>query len=187
VSSGAQERRRSPYWWTIGGVLGALAVSGAVWAAMGQDGSDGDGDSDGGSTTTEAPEPAAAPADGGEGGEGGGEGRGEPRTDWEHLFDAEYAGPVWITVTAPDDERRTVTITWGPWQRRIVHQDDEPRSYLFSKGAGSTVPLTVEVDPAATVDFGAGTPPVDAEDVNDGWTETGDTTDTADTTDPPPS
>lgn len=181
MSSGAQERRRSPYWWTIGGVLGALAVSGAVWAAMSQDGSDGSGDDDGdgGSATTEAPEPAAAPADGGEGG-------GEPRTDWEHLFDAEYAGPVWITVAAPDDERRTVTITWGPWQRRIVHQDDEPRTYLFSKGAGSTVPLTVEVDPAAAVDFGSGTPPVDAEDVNDGWTETGEPTGTADTTEPPP-
>lgn len=142
-------------WAWIGTVLGAVAVSGALVAVLHQ--SDGDsGDRPAGASEQVGPPPAAG------------------RQHWKHEWPATYAGPVWITVDPPDDVPRTVTITWGPWQRQILHDDAAPVTYLFGKSptaAGdATVPTAVDVDPAAVVTFGSGTPPPEAVDINDGWT-----------------
>jgi hypothetical protein len=77
---------------------------------------------------------------------------------------------VWITVEAPDSDVRTIVVTWGAWQRRIVHEGSDVASYRFTKDPGATVPIVVDVEPDAVVTFGSGTPPPDSEDVNAGWT-----------------
>lgn len=92
---------------------------------------------------------------------------------YRHVFDRDYVGPVWITVDAPDAGTRSVTIKWGPWQRRITHQGAEPVTYHFWKGITSGIedvpPTTVVVDPGAEVVFGAGEIPQGAIDVNKDW------------------
>lgn len=92
---------------------------------------------------------------------------------FRHVFESDYVGPVWITVEAPDAGTRSVTIKWGPWQRRITHQGSEALTYHFWKGvtpAGERVPpTTVVVDPGAEVTFGAGAIPEGAVDVNKEW------------------
>ena len=140
----------------IGGVLGAAVVSGALLAVLNERDGGGSGDVDGGSGSS---------SNGGSGSQAAEDARGE----WEHHFPETYSGPVWITVEAPDDEVRTVTITWGEWQRTIVHSAAGPATYEFHKNPGPTVPTTVTVEPAAKITFGSGAPPTGAEDVNDNW------------------
>lgn len=144
-------------------VVGALVVAGAVAAVLhGPEGTDTVGDGPAGDREIEDGEI--------EDGEVTAEGR---RPRWEHEYPTSYTGPVWITVTAPDDVARTVTIDWGPWRRRIVHDGTGPVSYRFTKDPGPTVPTVVHVEPAATVQFGSGRPPPEgATDVNAGWERT---------------
>jgi hypothetical protein len=97
-----------------------------------------------------------------------------------HEFPADYAGPVWVTVDAVDATAHTVTIAWGSRERRIVHEDAEPVTYVFTKAppgpGGESVPTTVTVEPDAVVTFGNGpAPPADAVDVNADGTSTDDT------------
>jgi hypothetical protein len=98
----------------------------------------------------------------------------QAKTEWTHHYPADYAGPVWITVDAPDDAPRTLVIRWGPYQKRIHHDVAEPTIYLFNKdsvdASGESAPTTIHVEPGAVVTFGQGTnPPVGSLDVNDGW------------------
>lgn len=92
----------------------------------------------------------------------------------EHTYPAEHAGPVWIVVTAPDDDRRDVLIQWGPWNRPITHRGTAPVTYVFDKGptepGDQVVPTSVSVDPGAKVEFGHGAePPPGSVDVREGW------------------
>jgi hypothetical protein len=144
VTSGMKGRRR---WWVIGGVLGAIAVSGGLVAVLG--GTSGDADEPGGQV------------------EGTLDGE---RVEWRHEFPEAHAGDVWITVEAADESPRTVTITWGEWQRRLSHDASGRQTYVFTKNPGPTVETVVRAEPAAVVTFGTGTPPAEAEDVNAGWT-----------------
>jgi hypothetical protein len=90
-----------------------------------------------------------------------------------HEFPASYGGQVWITISAADDAPRSVTIRWGPWERRLVHQSDGPVSYWFTKDppkpGDENVPTTVRIEPRAEVDFAQGTPPVGAIDASNDW------------------
>lgn len=145
----------------IGLAVGALAVSGAIVAVL---------------TDREGPATAEDANGSGEAGDGEPEvltgADGEPMdldTEWLHTFDEDHEGVVWITVTAPDTEVRSVTVSWGPWERHITHATTDPASYHFSKNLGPTVTTVVRVDPAAHVTFGQGAPPEGAIDVNDGW------------------
>jgi hypothetical protein len=92
----------------------------------------------------------------------------------DHLYPSEYGGDVWITVKAPDPHARTITITWGPWQRVIDHRTQGSRTYVFSKyptrAGEQNVPVHVVVAPSAKVKFGSGRRPAASIDVNDGWT-----------------
>jgi hypothetical protein len=92
----------------------------------------------------------------------------------DHLYPSEYGGDVWITVKAPDARARTITITWGPWQRVIDHHTKQRRTYVFTKyptrAGEQNVSVHVEVAPGAKVRFGSGRRPADSIDVNDGWT-----------------
>jgi hypothetical protein len=133
-------------------VVGVIAVSGALIAVVS---ASGDGDE---------PKP----------------GRPVEESSYDHEFPADYAGPVWITVDAADAGARTITIAWGPWERRIIHEDAGPVTYVFTKNPPSpddeNVPTTVTVEPAARVEFGNGpTPPAGAVDVNADWTSADDT------------
>jgi hypothetical protein len=98
----------------------------------------------------------------------------DPSSD-SHEFDADYTGPVWITVDANDATPRNVLISWGDWQRPIVHQTADPVSYEFTKERAETAvtnaPAMVEVEPSAEVTFHQGDPPNDAIDVNEDWIE----------------
>jgi len=140
--------RRRGIW--AGLVIGIVAVSGALGAVL-----YGDGGPDG-------HEPAARQPD-------------EPDGPVEvsHEFPASYGGQVWVTINAGDDAPRSVTIRWGPWERRLVHESDGPVSYWFTKNppkpGDENVPTTVRIEPAADVDFDQGTPPVGAVDASTGW------------------
>ena len=96
-----------------------------------------------------------------------------PDATFEHTYPAEHEGPVWIRVQAPDGDRRTIRIRWGPHQRLIVHETPWAVTYAFRKGAGPTVPTTVTVSSGSGVSvvFGKGLiAPIGSVDVNDGWT-----------------
>lgn len=143
-------------WVWIGGAIGAMAVSGALVAVLNEhDNGEGGGTGGAGEAGDSADETVPEPG----------------QTHWRYTYPESYAGPVWITVEAPDNRVRQVTITWGAWQRRLVHEDVEPTTYLFNKSPGPTVPIAVDVEPEATVTFGSGTPSPDAEDINAGWTQ----------------
>jgi hypothetical protein len=94
-------------------------------------------------------------------------------TTWRHTWPAEVSGDVWITVDAEDSATRTITIRWGPWQRPILHSTADPVTYVFTKDptppGEDPVPITVDVVPGATVEFGDGPPPSPNEDVNADW------------------
>jgi hypothetical protein len=134
-------------WAIIGGVLGAIAVSGGLVAVLGNSENDAEGQD-------ESAEETLAGA----------------QEEWRHEFPESHAGQVWITVEAPDDEPRMVTITWGEWERRVTHTAEGPRTYVFTKDPGPTVPTVVRAEPAAVVEFGAGAPPDGSENVDEGWT-----------------
>jgi hypothetical protein len=130
----------------VGLVIGVIVVSGALLAVFQSGGDD------------EAP---PQQADG-------------PR-EFTHEFPADYGGQVWITVTSPDDSPRQVTIRWGPWEKRFVHESDEPLTYWFTKDppkpGAENVPVTVTVDPGADVTFDQGTAPLEAIDKSTEWDE----------------
>jgi hypothetical protein len=138
----------------VGLAIGIIAVSGALVGVLYDRDESGDDADD---ETPELPEVA---------------------TESSFTWPAAYAGPVWITVVAEDAGTRTVTIVWGPWQRRITHATAEPVTYVFDKdanGADEAVPATVRIEPGADVEFGSGEePPADAEIVNSGWTSVAD-------------
>jgi hypothetical protein len=141
----------------VGLVVGVIAVSGALFAVASGTGDD--------ETTRE---------------------RVARSSTYGHEFPADYAGPVWVTVDAVDATAHTVTIAWGPWERRIIHEDEAPVTYVFTKNppepGDENVPTTVTVEPDAEVTFGNGpTPPADAVDVNADWTATDDTSTTGST------
>jgi hypothetical protein len=96
-------------------------------------------------------------------------------TSWGYTWPAEVSGQVWITVDAEDAATRTVTIRWGPWERPILHTTADPMTYVFTKDptppGEDPVPITVDVVPGATVEFGNGPPPTPNEDVNADWIE----------------
>ncbi|MGH9213952.1 MAG: hypothetical protein ACRD2C_25255 [Acidimicrobiales bacterium] len=98
----------------------------------------------------------------------------EPASEWRHTWDAELAGQVWITVDAEDAATRRITLTWGPWQRQILHASADPVTYWTTKTPSpegeDAVPIMVDVNPGAVITFGEGTPPVPAEDVSQEWT-----------------
>lgn len=145
-----------------GGVFGAVVVSLAVFAVLNERG-----------TSRDRPDRSASASTADAGGVSIDDDASadEPGQElWRHTFPESYTGPVWITVESPDDRVRTLTIVWGAWKRGIVHEGTEPVTYHFAKGGGPSIPVTVAVEPAATVTFGSGeTPPPDAQDVNDGW------------------
>jgi hypothetical protein len=130
-------------------VIGVVAVSGALAAVV-----YGGGDEQGADR-----EPGGGPP--------------EQAVEVTHEWPATYGGQVWITVDAPDDAPRSITIRWGPWERRIVHDTAEPTTYWFTKDTpqpgDESVPATVRIDPGADVTFDQGTPPVGAVDVSDDW------------------
>lgn len=146
-AAGGQSSSR--WWLWLGLVIGAVAVSGALAAVLYERGDTGNGDSDD-DDDGDRPELELA-------------------AEWEHAFPESYSGPVWITVQAPDEATRTITIVWGPWQRTILHRGTEPVSYLFGKGEGPTVPTWVGTEPEAQITFHRGTPPDGAVDVNADW------------------
>lgn len=94
-------------------------------------------------------------------------------TSFSHTFPAEYEGPVWVTITAPDAQPRSVVLRWGPWQKPFTHQGVGPATYAFGKGATKpgeqTVPTTVDIEPGATVEFGQGAPPPGTVSVANDW------------------
>lgn len=157
--SGERRSAGARRWAWIGGVAGALAVSGALLAVLYEQ-----GDSEPPTDKTSSDRPAEVAGD---------KPVGPVKSEWEDDFSAEYAGQVWITVTAPDSRVREVTLTWGPWQRTVPHEGTDPVSYWFTKQGGTSDPLTVVVEPEANVTFEQGTPPKGAEDINADWTRIG--------------
>jgi hypothetical protein len=95
-----------------------------------------------------------------------------------HEWPAEYSGQVWITVDADDASPRSVTISWGPWERTFVHESADPLTYWFTKAppkpGDANVPATVRIEPGAGVTFGQGPPAVGALDRSTGWDDTSD-------------
>jgi hypothetical protein len=107
----------------------------------------------------------------------GGESEASPQPDEavkiSHTWPATFGGQVWITVDADDATPRSVTIDWGPWERRFVHESADPVTYWFTKDppkpGDDNVPATVRIEPGAKVTFDQGPPPVGALDRSTGW------------------
>lgn len=136
--------------------VGAVVVSGAVVAILNEGGEDDDGEEEASDNTDPTSvEPANEPDE----------------TSWNHRYPEHYVGPVWITVETDDGTARNITITWGPWQRKAVHDGAAPLTYLFRKDSEDLVTVVVDVEPPvdADVTFGHGDPPNDGIDVNAGW------------------
>jgi len=157
--SGERRSAGARRWAWIGGVAGALAVSGALLAVLYEQ-----GDSGPPTDKTSSDRPVEVPGD---------EPVGSVKPEWNHDFPADHAGQVSITVTAPDNRVREVTLTVGPWQRTVPHEGTDPVSYWFTKQGGTSPPLTVVVQPEAKVTFDEGPPPDDAEDINADWVRIG--------------
>lgn len=143
--------RRSGIWhgvW-VGLVIGVIVVSGALVAVLHGPGSD---DSD---ARRDSPQRLDEP------------------TEVTHEFPAGYVGQVWVTITAPDAAPREVTISWGPWNKHLVHRSAEPKTYWFTRDAATSeadnIPATVHVEPGAEVTFDQGMVPVGAVDASIGW------------------
>lgn len=144
-----------------GGAFGALVVSVAVFAVLNEHGTSREPNQGAAANTDDAGD--VTPDDDVTADEPG-------REMWRHTFPESYSGPVWITVESPDSRVRTLTIVWGAWKRGIVNEGAEPVTYHFTKSGGPSIPVSVAVEPAATVTFGSGaTPPPAAQDVNEGW------------------
>lgn len=145
AAGGGRHGRRRGVW--VGLVIGVIAVSGALVAVLQDSGGD--------------DEPSPLPG-----------GPIEP-VEVTHEFPADYSGQVWITVTAADDAPRTVTIRWGPWERRFVHESPDPETYWFTKDppqpGDENVPTTVRIEPGADVVFDQGSAPIGSFDMSTGW------------------
>ena len=151
--------RRRGIW--VGLAIGVVAVSGALAAVL----YGGDGGADGSGSAARQGEDPNGPV------------------EVSHEFPASYGGQVWITISAADDAPRSVTIRWGPWERRLVHESDGPVSYWFTKNppqpGDENVPATVRIEPRAEVEFAQGTPPVGAVDASTEWDPAADAPDEA--------
>ena len=96
-----------------------------------------------------------------------------PWTFGQHPDD--YKGPVWIRITPATGNANkpyTVRILWGQYLfERELFIPDGPISLTHHKTNLGSIPLQINVEPAATVTVGQGPPP-DEEWVNidEGWT-----------------
>ena len=96
-----------------------------------------------------------------------------PWTFGQHPDD--YRGPVWIRIapaTGNANQPHTVRILWGQYLfERELYIPDGPLSLTHHKTNLGSIPLQINVEPAATVTVGQGPPP-DEEWVNidEGWT-----------------
>jgi hypothetical protein len=146
----AAASRRRGVW--LGLVIGVIVVSGALVAVLQDPGSGDDRDA--------APEPQEGPV------------------EVTHAFPADYIGQVWITISAPDAAPREVTILWGPYEKHLVHQSADPKTYWFTRDAITTeadnIPATVQIEPGADVEFDQGMAPIGAIDASTGWEESPD-------------
>ena len=96
-----------------------------------------------------------------------------------HLFDSDYTGPVWITLSETPARSQMVTLTWGPRRQTFEHSGPEAVTYVFTKDwtdEGAPQPLDVHLPAGGQVDFDAGAnPPASAASIAEGW-KTVDTT-----------
>ena len=96
-----------------------------------------------------------------------------PWTFGQHPGD--YKGPVWIRITPAAgnaNKPHTIRILWGQYLfERELYIPDGPLSLTHHKTNLGSIPLQINVEPAATVTVGQGPPP-DEEWVNidEGWT-----------------
>ena len=96
-----------------------------------------------------------------------------PWTFGQHPDD--YKGPVWIRITPATgnaNQPHTVRILWGQYLfERELFIPDGPISLTHHKTNLGSIPLQINVEPAATVTVGQGPPP-DEEWINidEGWT-----------------
>lgn len=96
-----------------------------------------------------------------------------PWTFGQHPDD--YKGPVWIRITPATgnaNKPHTIRILWGQYLfERELYIPDGPLSLTHHKTNLGSIPLQINVEPAATVTVGQG-PPSDEEWVNidEGWT-----------------
>ena len=96
-----------------------------------------------------------------------------PWTFGQHPDD--YKGPVWIRITPATgnaNQPHTVRILWGQYLfERELSIPDGPISLTHHKTNLGSIPLQINVEPAATVTVGQGPPP-DEEWINidEGWT-----------------
>lgn len=96
-----------------------------------------------------------------------------PWTFGQHPDD--YKGPVWIRITPATgnaNKPHTIRILWGQYLfERELYIPDGPLSLTHHKTNLGSIPLQINVEPAATVTVGQGPPP-DEEWINidEGWT-----------------
>ncbi len=96
-------------------------------------------------------------------------------TDWEHVHDPTYTGPVWIKLQTFDSPRSAVHQVFIRWGRSLysceVSLAASSAIYLtHDKHEASLVPIRVHATPACGVSFGVGSPPEPpVYDIRRGW------------------
>ncbi len=101
----------------------------------------------------------------------------ECKNDWQHLYDGNYSGPVWMEIKPRARNNRDMPhfyrIEWGSWlyTGQITFSEDQASVALWhTKGVDSSpIELRFHIDPDCYVTFHQGNPPATAEDINSGW------------------
>jgi transcriptional regulator with XRE-family HTH domain len=93
-----------------------------------------------------------------------------------HLYDADWAGPVWVRVRpAGATGPRTLTLDWGPWSRHVECDLDDVGVVLtigFTRRPGVVpVPISLRSDEQVHVHWSPGVPVgfANVRDITDGW------------------
>jgi hypothetical protein len=100
------------------------------------------------------------------------------RSVWIHHHPADYSGEVWMGI---EPCRRNLqrphhfAISWGPWRYtgQVAFTSVEAIYYIYHKGRDrQSFAITLEVQPAAHLMFGTGTPPEPrAINIDKGWSK----------------
>jgi hypothetical protein len=98
------------------------------------------------------------------------------RHDWTFAHPANYAGPVWIRVTTPDEHRffpHEIVLEWGHWKYTgmLEFQQGNSVSLMHTKADdGLSLPIHLHISHPCQVEFGQGRPSAGPTiDINRNW------------------
>jgi len=100
----------------------------------------------------------------------------DAKSEWKWNHSADHTGPVWIRITAKENQRsrpHQYEVRWGNWLYRgqLDFRLVNIVTLMHTKKDKGSVPLHFQISPPCAVEFGQGQPP-DRLEINEGWTWT---------------